>query len=298
MVAPNINETILVLVEPNSSRSSSLQDQHPTVSRRMSNRTIVARASLKGFSPDTVLILKESFESWGKENATNISELFTNKKRERKTQHAVVTLQRVMRGWLSRQQTRIVQLERKLNAIRSDTRNEIALIQQEKLRQMQEIRRQVELEHQMEKEGSNSTLSKAKKIIDELRHENQTIRRQNNEIHFKILKLQLAQDRLENAQKRAERSLVEIASHIEQTKQRIAENKRAESLLADACNKHVEALKEIHDASLTEQSIRGRYGTTTQHILDTLRARKEKCNSDLRDELIRTLLQHQQAVGH
>lgn len=294
MVAPNINDTILVLVEPPLSRSSSFQldqEQPPPFRRRISNRTVITRASLKGISPDTVSVLKEAFESWGKDNASN----FVDLKSQKRTDRSSVTLQRIARGWSARRRTCIMKLERKLRSIRSQTQHEVAMIHQEKMMRMQEIKQQVEFEHRMENEGRDNTVNEAKKIVDQLRQENQTIRIQNNEICLNLLKLKIRNERLENAQQRAESSILEISQHIEDMKHRVAEHKQEEALLIDELNTTLESTEALNELRLAEQNNLHLYEQTTTLILDALRERQGTCCSDLRNELVHVLLKHKEA---
>lgn len=298
MVAPNINDSILVLVEPTLSRSSSIDhqdDEDPhRIRRRVSNRTIVTRASLKGLRLshyDAVSILKETFESW-----TSDAE-FHDRLTKKQMNHAVITLQRITRGWMARSHTRIIQLEQRLSSIRLGTQKELAEIQREKVRRMQDIKNQVEREHQIGAHDNDKTAVTAKKIIDQLRQENHKIRKQNDEIHAKTLELQIVNQQLENAQQRAEATLAEIARHIEQTKERIEQKEAEQAALVKEFQEQVESFEALNESTLAEQSIKGRYEQAMKIILDTLRERMTNYSSDLKDELVDALVEHKKTIA-
>lgn len=73
MVASDIDESVLVLAETAFSHSANGfhsidatgRESRSNTRRRTSQRAIVTRASLKGFSSATFSVLKETYETWG-----------------------------------------------------------------------------------------------------------------------------------------------------------------------------------------------------------------------------------------
>ena len=298
MVASDINDTILILVDPSACFSSAAElnecHDYPILRRRSSSSSIVTRASLKGFTSATVSVLKDAYENWGEAKNVPFHDILAVKQQ----QHASLTLQKNWRGYSARQHLCILQLQGKLGKILSETRRDIQIIQKDKKERMQQIRRQVELEHQRSLQDNNSTLKAARKIIDELRHDNQLIRNQNKEIQASILEFQVVNDRLEAAQQRADSLLLELTEHVKKTKESIAELEEKETLYSSLMNETMNRIEVVNEMSIAERAISEQYGQTLNAVLDYLREKLVRCGTDLKEELIQTLLRHKETVCH
>ena len=150
----------------------------------------------------------------------------------------------------------------------------------------------------MDFENGEDTLNTGRKIIDELRSENQMIRKQNESLKSKIMELKLENEQLQRACDKVESSLSLLSKHVEQATENKSRYEETEELFRKELNEAIQRCKKVNQSIEWEQSTTKRYETTMKQVLDTIRETLGTCSTGLRDELIDVLEQHKKNVGN
>lgn len=301
MVASDIDESVLVLAETAFSHSANGfhsidatgRESRSNTRRRTSQRAIVTRASLKGFSSATFSVLKETYETWGHDHKKR----FSTHHAEARDLQAVRTLQRCARQWRDRQLCRAMLLEKKLYSIRRQTRLELLQIKSDMEEEKAQIRREAELAYAMDIQRTNDTLAKGRKIIEHLRSENKLLRVQNQEIQRGIEELRAVNERMEAADESSEGSLDELNGQTVQIINTYMELRQQQSFYSEQLIEYQLAIHELHEKSCAEKLSRTHYEDAVGTIFENLKTRMTvERNRDLSDELIQAILHHKASL--
>lgn len=108
MVVPYWDEIILVLIESKHANGFNAV-RRPSLECRKIRRdfSIASRNSERAVTQVTITALKDNYEIRGKDNYRDVCSLLSENQRV----HSAMALQRVIRGFLDRKRTRILQLE-------------------------------------------------------------------------------------------------------------------------------------------------------------------------------------------